>query len=103
MLSHLGFRIGIDITLRQGARDRVPNRGICSECERHREHVYRRWDDALYCDNCIAFDLAEADPSDTMKLEQKHPAADPVEMLYERKREKSLYDDFDPRMWRDLP
>lgn len=103
MLQHLGFLIGLHITLRQGARDRVPGRGVCSECGAHRDAVYVRWDGTLYCDNCIAFDLAEANPSDEMKLEQKHPAKEPAEVVNELLKERSLYDDFDPRVWRVVP
>lgn len=83
-VKHLGFLIGIDVTTRLGARHRVPGRGVCSECGKHRDKVYVRGDGAPYCDHCIEFDIAEARPTEAMIAEQKHPTDPVVEILYEK-------------------
>lgn len=96
MLNHLGFIIGIDITLRQGARDRVPGGGFCVECGKKREKVYLRWDGVPYCVQCIEFDIASAGPYPN----QLHPDAFPRETLYEAASVSA--DNFDSRVWRGV-
>jgi hypothetical protein len=105
---HLGFAIPLDITLRQGQRDREPGRGVCAECGVKRK-CYVRGDGTLYCADCITFDLAEASPSDEVKKEQRHPPLEPTERLWEKVK-GTFSDDFelraivpgpdpDPRLW----
>lgn len=79
MVRHLGFEIPLGITNSQGARLRLPTPGMCAECEKPRIRVYVRGDNTRYCVNCIEFDIAEADPSDEVKREQRHPELHPTE------------------------
>jgi hypothetical protein len=81
---HAGFTIPFYITQKYGARWREPGRGVCSECEEHKDHVYMTWDDKPYCRDCMMFDLAEANPSDEIKREQRHPPTYPIETVYEK-------------------
>lgn len=72
---YLGILIPHDIMWLGGKRWRTPDKGVCAECGAHRERVYMRGDETLYCSDCIMFDLAEANPSDEVKMEQRHPSS----------------------------
>lgn len=74
-IRYLGILIPHYIMWLGGKRWRMPERGVCTECGEHREHVYMRGDETPYCSDCIMFDVAEANPSDEMKQEQRHPAS----------------------------
>lgn len=82
-VKHLGWVIPFAITQTQGQRWREPGRGVCHECGDRKPRVYVRGDGTIYCSDCIMFDLAEANPSDEMKREQRHPEVPRVGICYE--------------------
>lgn len=97
MIRHIGFLIPLNITIKQGQRDRLPSGGKCVECGERRASVFIRHDGKPYCSDCIAFDLACATPSDEIKREQKHPPIAPTEMIFEKVKAGGGTDDFELR------
>lgn len=89
---YLGFSIPFYFIWNQGQRWRTPGGGRCSECDKRSSRVYIRGDSTPYCEECIAFDIVEANPSDEMKRDQLHPPTSPIETLTEDDLDLSMYE-----------
>lgn len=80
-LRYLGFLVPLSITSTMGARMSSPLPGFCAECGKKRARVYYRWDQSAYCEQCIEFDIAAAQPHPDQST---HPPTHPIETVYER-------------------
>ena len=97
MRKHLGFEIPLYVTQLQGQRLRAPSMGKCAFCFQTKHRVYLLGDDRPICDQCVEVAIAENRYGDD--TDQRRPAEQPKEVIWEDLAYAGLTDKFDTAFW----